>query len=168
MLNKAQKFLLDKIEQDLGIKFPIFTRQIKWNEFGVYFENRNVMGIGFFSQNISKIPEEIWDIKTLEVINMVNTGIKILDSKIGELSKLKELYIGGNELKEIPQSIKNLIQLEILYILEENLTELPIDIGKLGELKELSITSKYIMDLPKEILLLKKGKCRLFLNNLEI
>ncbi|MHA2102635.1 MAG: hypothetical protein ACW981_04370 [Candidatus Hodarchaeales archaeon] len=160
--------IVSEIEEKLGLIFPIFDRQIKWNEFGVHYKNGILIGIGFYSQKIIEIPTEIWKLENIEVLNIVNCGLKTISEDIGRFKLLKELYIGGNYVKNLPRSIKNLEDLETLYLLEENLLELPIELGKLLKLKEFSVSSEHITQIPKEITKLKNIQCRIYLNSIEV
>ncbi len=159
---------LNSIEEFLNIQFPLFTRQIKWNEFGVYVQNKTIHGIGFYSQKIRTIPADLWELKFLEVLNLVNTGLVEIPEEIGSISSLQELYIGGNKIQSCPQSIERLKNLIYFYLLEDNLLTVPEEIGHLVTLKELSISSQKIDMIPKSIIQLKNKGCRIYFNQKEI
>lgn len=164
----SEVVVLEAIEKLLNIRFPVFTEQIKWNDFGVYIQNNNIHGIGFYSQKIEIIPKELWSLQHLEVLNLVNNGLIEISEEIGSFFSLKELYIGGNEIKFLPKSIKNLTNLIYFYLLEDNLQNIPEEIGNLINLKELSIASKETDIVPEEVIKLKNKGCCIYLNNEEI
>ncbi|UCG04483.1 MAG: leucine-rich repeat domain-containing protein [Candidatus Heimdallarchaeota archaeon] len=159
---------LEAIERALNIQFPVFTKQIKWNDLGVFIQNNCIHGLGFYSQNMDYIPKELWNFKNLEVLNLVNNGLIEIPEEIGTLSSLRVLYIGGNKIKLLPRSIKNLKDLIYFYLLEDNLLDVPKEIGDLTNLKELSIASKETDSIPDEIIKLKEKGCRIYFNNEEL
>ncbi|MHA2224791.1 MAG: leucine-rich repeat domain-containing protein [Candidatus Hodarchaeales archaeon] len=159
---------LELIEKTLTRRLPIHDNQIKWNDFGVYIQNKKIQGIGFYSQQLELIPKELWSFQHLEVLNFVNNGITELSEEIGSFNSLKELYIGGNKLKSIPKSIGKLKNLVVLYLLEENLINIPDEIGNLIKLKELSMSGKNLDKLAESVINLKNKDCRIYLNNKEL
>ncbi len=157
-----------RLEEQIQKEIPVVTSQIKWNDFGIYLRSKSIIGLGLFSQQLNLIPSELWNLGNLEVLNIVNCGLKELTEMIGSLTLLKELYIGGNQLKIIPKSIQALNNLSVLYILEDGLLSIPEEIGNLRNLKELSITTKFIKNLPQSIIKLTTSGCRVYMNNREI
>ena len=67
--------VLEVIEKILNIQFPVFSEQIKWNDFGVFIQDNLIHGIGFYSQKMQLIPDELWNLQNLKVLNLVNNGI---------------------------------------------------------------------------------------------
>ncbi|KAF5950215.1 hypothetical protein HYC85_012208 [Camellia sinensis] len=96
----------------------------------------------------------------LEILSLRGSNIKVLQSEIGQLTRLRLLDLGNcHRLTEIPQGvISNLSRLEELYILDDyvfghrkerskvNLDEL----GKLTQLTTLQIHIPNVMLLPKD------------------
>lgn len=160
--------ILGIIEERLQRKIPLLDSQVKWNDFGVFLHNKAITGFGFYSQQLNALPNEIWALKNLEVLNFVNCGLNELSTKIGSLISLKELYIGGNQLTVIPKSIEKLNNLQILYILEDNLFSIPEVIGNLRNLNELVLSSKFVKKLPHSIIQLTSNTCSVYLNNQEV
>ncbi|MFX1511322.1 MAG: hypothetical protein ACFFCQ_01930, partial [Promethearchaeota archaeon] len=64
---EAEITVLEVVEKTLNKDVPIFDKQIKWNDFGVYINNKNICGLGFYSQKLSFIPRELWSLEYLEV-----------------------------------------------------------------------------------------------------
>ncbi len=168
MKNESETTVLKRLDTILNDQIPTLDEQVNWNDFGVYIHKRTIFGIGFYDQKLIDIPNELWTLKNLEVLNLVNNGLIKLPEEIGSLNSLKELYIGGNKIKTIPKSIENLKNLVYLYLLEDDLIEIPEEIGNLINLEELSIGSKKLDTLPDPIIKLKKNNCKVYLNNKEI
>ncbi len=166
--NKFEVALLETIEKFLDIRFPVLNEQIKWNDFGVYIQDNNIHGLGFYLQRIEAIPKELWSFHHLEVLNLVNNGLVEISEEIGSLLSLKELYIGGNKIRILPKSIENLKNLIYFYLLEDILLNIPVEIGNLINLKKLSISSRETDIIPAQIINLKNKGYRIYFNNEEI
>ncbi|GAY67254.1 hypothetical protein CUMW_255090, partial [Citrus unshiu] len=67
--------------------------------------------------------------------------LRAIPKEIGNLTKLKELSLGGNRLQgEIPREFGNLADLEQMSLWENNLRgEIPLEIGNLQNLEELDL-----------------------------
>jgi len=167
---------LDNIDDNKSIEgicheimdLTLSSRQIKWNEFGIYIENGMVKGLGLFNKRMEQVPNAVWGLLDLESLNLVNCRLTSLSENLGNLVNLQELYTGGNQFQTIPSSIGNLSNLTTLYLLEDNLKDLPLSISKLNKLRELSISSEIPDFIPKEILQLKKRGCRIYLNQVQM
>ena len=166
--NRNEIIVLGLIEERLQKKVPPLKSQVKWNDFGVFLNNRAISGLGLYSQQINFLPNEIWNLKNLKVLNFVKCGLNELPKKIGALISLNELYIGGNQLTVIPKSIEQLEDLKILYILEDNLFSIPEVIGNLRNLNELVLSSKFVKKLPHSIIQLTSNTCSVYFNNQEV
>lgn len=79
------------------------------------------------------------------------TGITLYGSKpesIGNLKKLKYLYIHGYDIKELPKSIVNLYELRTLHIDECNINILPNFLASLPKLRQLALVSIELTEIP--------------------
>jgi len=86
------------------------------------------------------LPPSIWNIKTLEWLNLSDTGITSLPERIGQLSALRELYLSGNkDLKGLPSSIWNIKTLEELDLRGTGITSIPEEIGKRSSLRVIGL-----------------------------
>ena len=100
---------------------------------------------------------------TLHLNNqLVKRGITELPPEIGQITTLRELYLGDNNLNELPPEIGKLVNLEILYLgcspfvpidAEDcnNLTELPSEITQLTNLKVLNLVQNKFSVFPPQI-----------------
>jgi Leucine-rich repeat (LRR) protein len=114
----------------------------------------------------------------IEELDLSNTGIEILHSSIGRLSKLRRLDLHGLKLKSLPKEMcylrsltelelsncnivtkltleaifDGLVSLKILYLKDcGNLRELPTNIDSLSSLYELRLDGSNVKMLPKSI-----------------
>lgn len=95
---------------------------------------------------IAKAKAEGW-----EKLELDGKNIEALPDSIGDLSKLKELWLRRNFLTAIPRSIGNLKNLVILHLSGNHLSQLPDEITKLTKLQILGITNNQIASLPERI-----------------
>ena len=72
----------------------------------------NVVKINFYNCSLKNIPPEIGNLKKLEDLNLAGNNIGILPDEIGELACLKKLLLDGNKLKTLPKTIQQLTNLD--------------------------------------------------------
>ncbi|MEM6361709.1 MAG: hypothetical protein AAF731_16570 [Bacteroidota bacterium] len=70
---------------------------------------------------------------------------------MGQLTKLKQLYLHHNRLSYIPESINKLSDLKVFRINDNYLSEFPLQILGLQGLKNLDISSNQIASIPEDI-----------------
>lgn len=87
----------------------------------------------------TEVPEAIFEYKNLESLILYSVGMKLLHPKIGQLTKLKNLRLRGNELQSLPDSLANLVNLEMLDIARNQFVKIPGVIGRLPKLKDLGM-----------------------------
>ena len=81
------------------------------------------------------IPEQVFKIKGLEVLSLIDNQIAFLDRGIVELSKLRKLFLRNNGITELPIELGYLEQLEVLDLSDNQLKKLPSNISNLRRLK---------------------------------
>jgi len=67
-------------------------------------------------KGLSSIPQDIYQLTDLEVVDVSNNKILSIDPKISNLTKLKLLDVSGNQISSLPQSITQLSDLHVLNI----------------------------------------------------
>jgi internalin A len=82
-------------------------------------------------------------------IYLSKLGLTELPQSIGQLSKLRVLYLHGNRLTTLPESIGQLVQLILLHLENNEITVLPETIGNLHQLKQLYLDNNRLMALPE-------------------
>jgi Leucine-rich repeat (LRR) protein len=130
------------------------------------------------SYNISKIPEEVFEAKNLQTMELNNYNGESLPEELENLQNLTVLYIsGGTNLKTLPDNLPNLKNLKTVSISAansldlaaaikilskceklENLqinyceveSEIPAEIGAMKNLKVLDLSSNMISSFPAE------------------
>ncbi|MBW8039032.1 MAG: hypothetical protein FVQ85_03435 [Planctomycetes bacterium] len=91
-----------------------------------------------------------------EMLNLRHWEIESLPAEIGNLSNLRELLLGDNQLRALPAEIGNLAKLERLEVSRNKLTELPRELGRLANLQELYVSDNHLTRIPAELGKLKK------------
>ncbi len=103
------------------------------------------------NKGITYIPQEIWYLGNLQVLNLRSNKIKEIPESIGNLSNLQELHLWQNQIKEIPESIGNLSNLKELSLYENQIKEIPESIGNLSNLQVLGLRTNIIKEIPENI-----------------
>ncbi|PRQ38251.1 putative leucine-rich repeat domain, L domain-containing protein [Rosa chinensis] len=99
-------------------------------------------------ENFIKIGHKMESIKTLD---LMDSGIKELQSWIGCCISLEVLKLSGTSIKQLPSSIGFCTSLEILDASGTDIEELPSSIGYLTSLRELNLSGTPIKELPSSI-----------------
>ncbi|MFE4076980.1 COR domain-containing protein [Peribacillus sp. YIM B13477] len=141
----------------------------------LYLGNVHLMrnSTSIYKNNIERLPDEFFELKNLEFLDLYYLNIKELSSKITNLCNLNGLFLTGNEFKvfpthifdlrnltklalpsnfkEIPAGIDKLVNLDFLNIIETEITHLPEEIGNLIKLTVLRLDNSKIKTLPRSI-----------------
>ncbi len=137
--------LINKISDNINLGFTVKDNYIK--------------DLIVRNYNLTKIPDSVGDLKSLEQLYLDNNNLDILPDTIGNLTSLKILNLGNNSLGTLPDSIVNLKSLQKLYLDNNFITILPESIEKLSSLRLLTFgnkTSKSIKESHKLKKILKK------------
>ena len=86
-------------------------------------------------------------------------------AEIGQLTSLKALKLGYNELTLLPAEIGQLTSLVKLSLSENQLTSVPAEIGQLASLQELWLNDNLLTSVPAEIRKLRAAGCRVELDD---
>jgi len=103
---------------------------------------------------LSRIPDQIGQIKNLNYLNLSANFLKFLPSALKNLSNLTNLIVDGNALTRFPPCLRYLTNLETLSCMENKITEIPEWIELMINLKVLKLNSNLIAGIPD-------GLCRL-------
>jgi Leucine-rich repeat (LRR) protein len=111
----------------------------------------------FGCKKVEKLPLTISKLKKLKILDIRDTNISKLPEEIFELSSLLELKMYNVQIAELSPSIKKLSELEYLDLRSTKIRELPNEIGELSKLNKLEC-SKLYKPLPDNFCKLKKLK----------
>ena len=78
--------------------------------------NMNLRQIDFSMNKILYLPDEICELRLLEMLKVDKNNLKQLPSDIGNLRSLKELSASHNDLRSLPDDLARCQQLEDLII----------------------------------------------------
>lgn len=105
--------------------------------------------------NLSEIPETIYQLFNLKILEIHHSSIKHLSESIGNLVNLELLSLDYNELTFLPLSIGKLRNLIALYLCGNKITYLPIQIGNLSSLLTMTLEDNRIIELPESMVCLQ-------------
>ncbi|MCH8904880.1 MAG: leucine-rich repeat domain-containing protein [Bacteroidetes bacterium] len=86
-------------------------------------ELKNLEYLSIHTNNFSKFPEEIFQLKGLKTLYIGYNSIDSLPKEIGTLSNLEVLGVNNNQLTDLPDALLNLKKLRAIYIWGNNMDE---------------------------------------------
>ena len=104
---------------------------------------------------LTKLPPQIGDLKKLKYLFLGFNKLTTLPPQIGNLENLRVLHLNNNNLKSLPSTIGKLTKLEKLDLSDNELESLPPQIGLCKNLKKLNLDNNKLKTLPKEIIKLR-------------
>lgn len=110
------------------------------------------------SKYLKTIPEEVFTLDSLEVLNLANNNLENIPKSIIKLSKLQRIYISSNKFLYFPTILLKLKSLKFIDIHNNSLKKIPVSINDLQNLERLELDSNDIRNLPPSILKLKNLK----------
>jgi len=110
----------------------IWGSEFKLTELPEIFGNmKNLQEFSFAGNMVQNIPQSLYSLDNLKILEIGSTGISEIDEKIGNLKNLEKIQLYDNILDKLPNSIFTLPKLKILNI-EENI----FSINTITEIKE--------------------------------
>ncbi|TXE07835.1 hypothetical protein ES711_10410 [Gelidibacter salicanalis] len=104
----------------------------------------NGMGLTF-------LPEVIFDLKHLKILDISDNSIQHLPEKIGRLINLEELHLSGNPIDPNELNIDKLSNLKVLKLRNCNLNYFPKLVLGLPNLQELDLANNAIKFIPNQL-----------------
>ena len=101
---------------------------------------------------IQELPESIWNLSSLQSLDLSGTQIQELPESIGNLSSLQGLNLSGTQIQELPESIGNLSRLQSLDLSGTQIQELPESIGNLSRLQSLDLSELHLVKIDRSLI----------------
>lgn len=96
-----------------------------------------VIKLDLWSAHLQEFPNEIFQFKNLQALNLNFNQIRSLPSEIYQLKYLQELRLGHNQLTTYPKGLEKLSFLRVLDLHGNQLKQIPASVGQLKKLEEL-------------------------------
>ncbi len=104
------------------------------------------------SENVFEIPEYVYEMTNLEILEIDSNNITAISSGISNLRKLKKLKFSGNKIRRIPGDFIFLDSLEELHLNRDmDWDDTFNKLSKLQKLKKLNLSETGIKSLPADI-----------------
>lgn len=87
-------------------------------------------GLKFFSLP-AVLPDELCNLKKLEMLSLNNNHLRELPSTFGQLSALKTLSLSGNQLQALPPQLCSLRHLDVVDLSKNQIRCIPDIVGDL-------------------------------------
>lgn len=104
-----------------------------------------------FSGNKSPLWSSVVKITGLKSLNLSNTSLNRITSRIKYLKQIEELDLSNNKITELPESLVTLKRLKVLRLNNNPLLRLPSWLGKLKQLEVLDLQQTQLTSLPDNI-----------------
>ncbi len=101
------------------------------------------------SQKLTQIPDEVFELTHLKVLNLSSNQLNKLPESLTNLSNLTTLDLSSNQLNNLPESLTNLSNLSWLDLSSNQLTTLPKFMGDFSNLSWLDLSFNQLNSLPK-------------------
>jgi hypothetical protein len=172
--SEGEKKFLEELKNTPGINLPkgfgskcddFYEAEKDWWNYWEYNgkvicdENENIKILNLNSVKLTKIPNHLFELKSLQLLDLSSNKITNIKSEsFDQLESLETLYLSYNEIKEIEKNDFNgLINLQNLYLGGNKLTEIKKEsFNKLKKLEWLDLFKNQINCIPIEINFIKE------------
>ena len=149
---------------ELQERWPEAARPEDWER--VTMENGRVVELSLYGFGLTgAVPAEIGQLTSLRVLNLGDNQLTSLPAEIGQLTSLKELDLSDNQLTSLPAEIGRLTSLTQLDLRGNQLTSLPAEIGQLTSLEELNLCENQLTSVPAAIGELRAAGCAVYMDD---
>jgi len=106
------------------------------------FNIKSLETLELYDSGITEIPKNIEKLENLSFLNLELNNIKNVPDEIGNLENLTKLILTNNKLEKFPSTLGNLKNLEVLYLNENSIYDkLPESLNDLSKLKYVKFES---------------------------
>ena len=146
----ALRVIRDTVEERIDDEWwPEIVRSEEWN--GVKMVDGRVVELDLSLSLTAEVPAEIGQLTSLKKLYLGYNQLTSLPAKIGQLTSLTYLHLHGNQLTSLPAEIGQLTSLVVLFLNDNELESVPVEIGQLTSLPELHLDNNQLTSLPAEI-----------------
>lgn len=129
---------------------PLCARQ------GVLCDGAVVREVDLSGQNLTRVPEWVWEQKSLERLYLQDNALEELPAALGDLVGLTRMDLSKNRIASVPAEIGRLANLTELDLSSNRLEALPAEFGSLRRLEWLFLFQNQLAALPVTISQLTK------------
>jgi len=135
----------------------------KFSEYGqiTCCNDEKIVGFSIKKKKLEEIPKEVWELTSLKRLVIGRNNIKRIDERLSRFKNLEVLEIATNPIESLPESIGELRKLKRLILVNTKIGSLPCSIKKLESLtyfRLVSINKEFspeVFDILKDISSLK-------------
>lgn len=110
------------------------------------FQFKNLQYLDLSKNSIKDIPDSIGTLTQLQYFSCSKNGLQHLSKEIGKLHNLVYLNLNQNDLEMLPPQIGNLEKLETLDLWSNNFDEYPASLSNLKSLRVIDLRNILISD----------------------
>jgi len=99
-------------------------------------------------KRLKKIPQKVFEMHNLRVLDLGRNFIDSIPPEIGRLSRLEVLDLRRNRIRTVPREVGQLKNLRVLNLSRNPILDLPDEIGTLSRLEELVLWCTGVVSFP--------------------
>lgn len=103
----------------------------------------------------NSLPKNFGATNRLEIVNFSGNKFTQYPYQLLEITTLREIYLGSNQIMVLPRNYENLFNLEILYLGGNRIVNVPAELSQLKRLTSLNLSDNQLTILPTKLNLLK-------------
>jgi len=107
---------------------------------------------------LSEFPDAVFQLTNLKRLDLGENQITSIPDAIGQLSNLNTLCLGKNQITQIPEVLEQLSNLRELDLGNNQITSIPEALGQLSNLETLYLDRNQITSIPEALTQLPKLK----------
>lgn len=130
---------------ELSIRFPEHDLEKHGQNF-LHFEKLKKLFLQSDVNNVSLIPNDVGELKTVKKLEILNFNYKEFPEWILKLSKLEYLTFRGNDIENLPESIYELKKLKYFRLENCRIKKLPESMFNMNKLIHLSLADNFNLE----------------------